>query len=50
MGLDYDQNDVREISISDSNFDTEEKIEIQFAIPISNIISDVIQSPFADLY
>ena len=50
VGLDSDQNDFREISISDSNNDTEEKIEIHFAMPILNIISDVIQPPFIDLY
>ena len=49
-GLDSDENDVSEISISDNNPDTEENIEIQFAMPILNIISDVIQSPFTDLY
>ena len=49
-GLDSDENDVSEISISDNNCDTEENIEVQFAMPILNIISDVIQSPFTDLY
>ena len=49
-GLSYDENDVSEISISDNNFDTEETIEIQFAMPILESISDVIQSPFTDLY
>ena len=49
-GLDSDENDVSEISISDNNFDTEENIEIQFAMPILESISDVIQSPFTDLY
>ena len=48
-GLDSDENDVSEISISDNNFDTEENIEIQFAMPILEIISHVIQSPFTDL-
>ena len=50
VGLDSDENDVSEISISDNNFDTEENIEIQIAMPISECISDVIQSPFTDLY
>ena len=49
-GLDSDENEASKISISDSNFDTEENTEIQFAIPISESISDVIQSPFTDLY
>ena len=49
-GLDSDDNDVSEISISDNNFDTKEIIEIQFAMPILMSISDVIQSPFTDLY
>ena len=50
VGLDSDENDVRDVSISDSNFDAEENIEIQFAMPVLNIISGVIQSPFTDLY
>ena len=49
-GLDSDENNVSEISISDNNFDTEENIEIQFAMPILESISDVTQSPFTDLY
>ena len=49
-GLDSDENDVSDISISDNNFDTEENIVIQFAMPILESISDMIQSPFADLY
>ena len=49
-GLDSDENDVSEFSISDNNFDTEENIEIQFAMPILESISDMIQSPFTDLY
>ena len=49
-GLSYDENDVSKISISDNNFDTEETIEIQSAMPILESISDVIQSPFTDLY
>ena len=49
-GLDSDENDASEISISDNNFDTEENIEIQFAMLILESISDVIQSPFTDLY
>ena len=49
-GLDSDENDVSEISISDNNFDTEENIEIQFTMLILESISDVIQSPFTDLY
>ena len=49
-GLDSDENNVNEISISDNNFDTEENIEIQFAMPILESIFDVIQSPFPDLY
>ena len=50
VGLDSDENDVRDVSISDNNFDAEENIEIQFAMPVLNIISGVIQSPFTDLY
>ena len=50
VGLDFDENDVSEISISDNNVDTEENIEIQFAMPILESISDMIQSPFTDLY
>ena len=50
VGLDPYENDVSEISISDNNFDTEENIEIQFAMPVLENISDVIQSPFTDLY
>ena len=49
-GLYSDENDVSEISISDSNFDTEENIEIQFAMPIFESISDVVQSPFFSLF
>ena len=49
-GLDSDDNDVSKTSISDNNFDTEENIEIQFAMRILESISDVIQSPFTDLY
>ena len=49
-GLDSDENVVNEISISDNNFDTEENIEIQFTMLILESISDVIQSPFTDLY
>ena len=49
-GLDADENDVSEISISDNNFDAEENIEIQLAMSILESISDVIQSPFTDLY
>ena len=49
-GLDSDENDVSEISISDNNFDTGENIEIQFAMPILESISDVIQSPFFSLF
>ena len=49
-GLDSDENDVSEISISDNNFDTEENIEIQFAMPIFESTSDVIQSPFFSLF
>ena len=49
-GLDSDENVVNEISISDNNFDTEENIEIQFAMPIFESTSDVIQSPFFSLF
>ena len=49
VGLDSDEN-LSEISISDNNFDTEENIEMQFAMPILESISDVIQSPFTDFY
>ena len=49
-GLNSDDNDVSEISISDNNFYTEENIEIQFAMPILESVSDVIQSLFTDLY
>ena len=50
VGLDSNENDVCKISISDNNFDTEENIEIQSAMPIWESISDMIQSPFKDLY
>ena len=49
VGLDSDEN-LSEISISDNNFDTEENIEMQFAMPILESVSDVIQSPFTDFY
>ena len=49
-GLDSNENEASEISISDNNFDTEENIEIQFAMRILESTSDVSQSPFTDLY
>ena len=49
-GLDSDENDASENSISDNNFDAEENIEIQFSMTILESISDVIQSPCTDLY
>ena len=49
-GLNSHDNDVSEISISENNFDIEENTEIQFAMPILESISDVIQSPLPDLY